>query len=234
MGAAELTASDSSSTRLLRAGTIDTELAHPSGNSVPNRTQPLETVAPFVDAYTENHKQLGQIKKKDIGIHIDLGQVVHEAHAALSRKDYKLFCNQVHLKGSEERKYKRIGEDAERLRKHIELLPPNHTTIYYVARTGREEFDKLIGSGALCATMTKGRMDACLGRTTTRDTTRKDVILDFGGLDTLERKRAAFQEFKELGEQLGVRVTESKRLARVIADIKPAIAKNERSGRKAA
>jgi hypothetical protein len=211
----EIALSESITRGLGETGTFETE-------SVPNGT-PGSSVAAFVKKFEAVSAelatidgQLEDVKVKDIGVHIKLGKVVHQASQSLKRAQYKEFCDRVKLKGSERRKYRRIGADARRLEQHVDCLPPNRTTVYEIARTSPEDFDRLLSSGTLTQKMTKPQMDACLNRVKSRETIRSDLIIDFGEASA-EGKRNAYDRLEKLRRELGFRMKPSTSFSRIIS-----------------
>jgi hypothetical protein len=211
MDVVKLTTSGSSCTRLL-----DTELGKAPG--VPEPTTVVAFVTEFTKISSEltGDQELEQIKRKDIRVHIRLGTVVCKARDCLTRTEYKLFCERTKLKGSESRKYRKIGEEAFRLEQNINLLPPNRTTVYYVARTIDEQFTKLIKTGTLNSKMKKKDMDACLAVAKAHNSIRSDLIIEIGEVSD-EQARYVYDRLNELRNELGFHMKASSKFSRAIA-----------------
>lgn len=82
---------------------------------------------------------------------LNMGEAVYEVYTKsksgeLSDVDLTNFCNSVHLdpKGSSFRKYKAIGQNADRLRECMHKLPSTFSVIYEMATLSRDDFELLV------------------------------------------------------------------------------------------
>ena len=77
--------------------------------------------------------------------------IVAEAETTLTGDAFDRFCTEVGLdiKSSTFRKYRKIGEQADRLLAVADRLPDNWTTLYTLAKLEKEEFDDLVTSEVL-------------------------------------------------------------------------------------
>jgi hypothetical protein len=74
-----------------------------------------------------------------------------EAEQNLTAPELEEFCRRIELRrnSSTFRKYRTIGEAADRMRPHADKLPDNWTTLYELAKMRLDRFDRLITSGKL-------------------------------------------------------------------------------------
>ena len=77
-----------------------------------------------------------------------MGEAVYEIYqktkaGELDQSDLEYFCQSVHLdpKGSTFRKYKAIGENANRFRQHLEKLPSTFSVLYEMATLDADDFE---------------------------------------------------------------------------------------------
>ena len=208
MDVLELTASEPSSRQVLRADT--------TGIAGPTTVVALVTEFTKISSELTGDQDIEKIKRKDIRVHIRLGKVVFQARRCLKRAEYKEFCERTNLKGSELRKYKKIGEDAPRLEENIDLLPPNRTTVYYVARTSGEQFTKLRKTGTLNRNMKKKDMDACIAVAKAHNAIRSDLVIEVGDVSD-EQARHVYEKLDELRNELGFHMKASSKFSRAIA-----------------
>lgn len=107
-------------------------------SNVESSPRTLETVQDYVNQYRIS------LTKTAHSI-IELGLTVYTAKIKLG-KDFKEFCNQIGSQpnSSTIKKWIKIGEKAELLRKHEEHIPSDWTTVYQLARLSQEQFDELV------------------------------------------------------------------------------------------
>lgn len=90
-----------------------------------------------------------------------MGEAVFEIYQRVKSKeldqsDLEYFCQSVHLdpKGSTFRKYKAIGENANRFRQHLEKLPSTFSVLYEMATLDADDFERLISGFSLSKSTT--------------------------------------------------------------------------------
>ena len=92
---------------------------------------------------------------------LKMGKIVLELYelskdGILNEHDLKYFCMNVGIdeKGSTFRKYKAIGENADRFREHLDKLPSAFSTLYEIATLDAITFEKIFINGENCQGLT--------------------------------------------------------------------------------
>lgn len=77
---------------------------------------------------------------------IELGEIVYSAKTELNKDGFKLFCLQIGTPSNSStiKKWIKIGEKAQTLRKHENHLPSDWTTVYQLARLTETQINDLI------------------------------------------------------------------------------------------
>ena len=108
----------------------------------------------FIQRYQQSTKNaIEQILK--------MGEIVLEVYELskdeiLNEHDLNYFCMNVGIdeKGSTFRKYKAIGENADRFREHLDKLPSAFSTLYEIATLDAITFEKIFINGENCQGLT--------------------------------------------------------------------------------
>jgi len=108
----------------------------------------------FIQRYQQSTKNaIEQILK--------MGEIVLELYelskdGLLNEHDLNYFCMNVGIdeKGSTFRKYKAIGENADRFREHLDKLPSAFSTLYEIATLDAITFEKIFINGENCQGLT--------------------------------------------------------------------------------
>jgi hypothetical protein len=129
-------------------------------------------------------------------------KVLAEAEMTLPPNDFAKFCEKTNLKqkSSTFRKYRKIGQEADRLLAVADRLPADWTTLYLLARLDRPEFDELVTSDALHADITASE----LSRARSKDPATDKCIFRVDVTSLLDGERAElFREIKEAADRYG-------------------------------
>ena len=104
---------------------------------------------------------------------LNMGEAVYEVYTKsksgeLSNADLTYFCDSVHLdpKGSSFRKYKAIGQNADRLRECMHKLPSTFSVIYEMATLSGDDFELLVIRSTLSKKTTLEEFKKMISRST--------------------------------------------------------------------
>jgi hypothetical protein len=131
---------------------------------------------------------------------------VAQAEATLSEDALDRFCKQVKLdkKSSTFRKYRKIGQKAERLLAVADQLPDNWTTLYSLAKLEPQEFDELVTSERLHPGITASDLSSISSSASTEE--RCVFRIDVTPLPDGHRAKV-FHELEGVAEKYGVTIT---------------------------
>lgn len=104
---------------------------------------------------------------------LNMGEAVFEVYTRakskeLSEGDLKYFCDSVNLgpKSSSFRKYKAIGQNANRFREHMERLPSTFSVLYEMATLSGDDFERFMSKGNLSKNITLEQFKKMVAKST--------------------------------------------------------------------
>jgi hypothetical protein len=150
-----------------------------------------------------------------VGI-IDQCRTLVFAKNELSPNNFKRFCEAIKVveKSSTFKKLCAIGEVADRFHAVIDRVPNTWTTLYQLAKLTVEEFDRLVTSGVLHASMTADELNAAI--TNDKDHQAKyTLVVDLTTLNEGVRVEA-FNKMREAASMFGAKVKPNKTLLPLI------------------
>ncbi len=165
----------------------------PFGTAMASINEPL---VPLIEQYR-------QFAKAGAAGIVDQCRTLVFAENELSKNNFKRFCEAVKVSegSSTFRKLKVIGEVADRFQSVIDRVPNTWTTLYQLAKLTVEEFDRLVATGVLCASMTADDLKAALGKQ--KDPVPKyTVLVDLTSLNDGARVEA-FNKMREVASLFG-------------------------------
>jgi hypothetical protein len=102
-----------------------------------------------------------------------MGEAVNEIYQKVKSKeldqsDLEYFCQSVHLdpKGSTFRKYKAIGENANRFRQYLEKLPSTFSVLYEMSTLEQDDFERYVARSTFSKEMTLEQFKKIVNQTT--------------------------------------------------------------------
>jgi hypothetical protein len=131
---------------------------------------------------------------------------VAEAEATLPEETFERFLTAVGLdkKSSTFRKYRKIGDEADRLLAVADRLPDNWTTLYTLAKLEKQEFDTLVTSNSLHPGITASGLSSISSSGPTEE--RCVFRIDATPLPDCQRA-GMFHDLEDMAEKYGVVVT---------------------------
>jgi hypothetical protein len=177
--------------------------------AVPDGTPLGEVNEPLV-LYLERYKQFAKAGANGV---MDLCRTLVLAEEELSPKNFRRFCEELKLspETSTYRKFRKIGEEADRLKCAEDRLPSSWTTLHQLAMLKPEVFDRLLTSGQLHPAMTAQELTVAIsgGQTEARDHYFVRIDLD---KVTDDIRIEALNKMTELAATYGVEMKSSKPL----------------------
>lgn len=193
--------------------------------SVPNGTVfgVNEPLAPLIEQYRQF------AKAGAVGI-IDQCRTLVYAKNELSPNNFKRFCEAIKVieKSSTFKKLCAIGEAADRFHAVIDRVPNTWTTLYQLATLAVEEFDRLVTSRVLHASMTADELNAAVKKDKEHQL-KYMLVVDLTSLKDGERLEA-FNKMNETALMFGAVVKPNKTLKPLI----PGWSENDKSQTKQA
>jgi hypothetical protein len=177
--------------------------------AVPDGTLLSEVNEPLVP-YIEQYKQFAKAGTNGV---IDQYRTLVLAEEELSKKNFRRFCEELKLspESSTFRKYKKIGEAADRLKCVADRLPSSWTTLYQLAMLKPEKFDRLLASGQLHPAMTAQELAVAISEGQTEARVHYFVRVDLDKV-TDGIRIEALNKMTELAKAYGIEMKSSKPL----------------------
>ncbi len=138
---------------------------------------------------------------------IGQGRVVAKASEKLTEAGLTAFCERANLpkNSSTFRKYRAIGENAERLLPVAHKLPNNWTTVHKLSTLRPEVFEFLLNEDRIHPLVTANEIRAALSNA--RPHVEKCVFRVDATALTAEKRGSCYSAIKKLADQFGVTIT---------------------------
>lgn len=160
-------------------------------------------------------------------------QTVYEAKQKLEKEGrqkasraFDKFCDELHLKGSQIRKWAKIGEEAkagrfDKVQGHLPKLPIAWSTIYRLSVIERADFNRIVATGKLQWDFRLKDIDLALGKEENKDKSKKpkqednEPVIVAAGMSILrlcagkmdeDQKRENLQKVEAFAKELGFTV----------------------------
>jgi hypothetical protein len=194
--------------------------------SIPNGN--VEVANPTYMRLLADYQKFG---KMAAGAIVRLGQILCEADENLSRAEMKKFCAEVKLEyqGATYTKWMKIGEQANRFKPYMELLPNNWTTVYKLASlpdtppkdkpNETPAFQKVVESPKFGPLMTADEINTILHpKVGSVDSAplKRDVWIDMTALNDAA-KVGVIQAMKELERQFNFQFKATQKIEKLVA-----------------
>src|ERR1035437_213185 len=168
-----------------------------------------EPLMPLIERYRQF------AKAGAVGI-IDQCRTLVFAKNELSPNNFKRFCEAIKVveKSSTFKKICAIGDVADRFHAVIDRVPNTWTTLYQLAKLTVEEFDRLVTSGVLHASMTADELNAAIKNEKDHQA-KYTVLVDLTSLSDCVRLEA-FNKMWETVSLFGAKVKPNKTLLPLI------------------